>query len=75
MSKELEFEKWLASIIKDKGINLSQLARQTNLCYQSIYESLYGKRGCRQLRSSELIAICKYVGVNPMDFADKKEGE
>ena len=63
----MSFEKWLASIIKGKGINLAEMTRQTKLCYLSIYESLYGKRG-RELRSSEVIAICRFVGVNPMEF-------
>lgn len=71
------FEKWLASIIKAKGINLAELTRQTKLYYPSIYESLYGKRGSRELRSSEIIAICRYAGVNPMDFCkdSSKEGK
>ena len=64
----MEFEKWLASIIKNKGINLAELTRRTYLYYPSIYESLYGKRRSRELRSSEVIAICRYIGVNPMDF-------
>ena len=71
----MKFEKWLAFIIKSKGINLSEMVRKTGLYYPSIYQSLYGKRGSRELRSSEVIAICKYVGVNPLDFADEEGGE
>ncbi len=69
----MKFEEWLAEIIKQKKVNLSELSRKTGVCYQSVYDSLFGKRGNRELRSSELLAICVYVGVNPMDF--KKVGE
>lgn len=61
----MTFEKWLSEIIESKSINLSKMAREINVCYRAIYNSLHGKR---ELRSSELIAICRYVGVNPLDF-------
>lgn len=69
------FEKWLSEIIKAKGINISEMVRKTNTSYQAVYSSLFDKHKRRELRSSELIAICRYVGVNPMDFLEKKEGE
>lgn len=71
----MSFEKWLANIIKVKGIKLSEIVRKTGLYYPSIYQSLYGKRGNRELRSSEVIAICKFLGVNPLDFTNEKGGE
>ena len=71
----MTFEKWLADIIKKKSINISELARKTEIPYQLLYDSLFNKKKKRELRSSELLSVCKFLGVNPMDFADKKEGE
>lgn len=62
----MTFEKWLSGIIDSKSINLSKMAVELNFPYRGIYNSLHGTG--RELRSSELIAICKYVGVNPMEF-------
>ena len=66
----MTFEKWLAGIIKERGINLSEMARKTEIPYQLLYDSLFNKRKKRELRSQELIAVCVFLGVNPMDFAD-----
>lgn len=61
----MTFEKWLSEIIESKRINLSKMAREIGIPYHGIYNSLRGKRN---LRSGELIAICRYIEVNPMDF-------
>ena len=62
----MAFEKWLSEIIDSKSINLSKMARDIGISYRAVYNSLRGTS--RELRSSELIAICRYVGVDPMDF-------
>ena len=69
------FEGWLAGIIKERGINLSEMARKTEIPYQLLYDSLFNKERKRELRSKELLSVCAFLEVNPMDFADKKEGE
>ena len=71
----MTFEEWLADIIKKKSINISELARKTEIPYQLLYDSLFNKKKKRELRSSELLSVCTFLGINPMDFADKKEGE
>lgn len=61
--------------MKEKGFNLSEVARKTGLDYQSLYTSLYDDKRERDLRTEELIPLCIFIGVNPMDFAeDSTEG-
>lgn len=69
------FEEWLAGIIRERGVNLSEMARKIEMPYQLLYDSLFNKNKKRELRSSEVISVCAFLGVNPMEFADKKEGE
>lgn len=71
----MSLEKNLAKFIKQKGINLSMMAREIEIPYIQLYDSLFNKKKNRELRSSELIAVCKFLEVNPMDFAEQKEGE
>ena len=71
----MSLEKKLANLIKEKGIKLSSIAEKTEIPYQILYDSLFNKKKSRELRSSELIAVCAFLDVSPMEFADKKEGE
>lgn len=71
----MSLEKNLAKFIKQKGINLSMMAREIEIPYIQLYDSLFNKKKNRELRSSELIAVCKFLEVNPIDFAEQKEGE
>lgn len=71
----MSLEKNLAKFIKQKGINLSMMAREIEIPYIQLYDSLFNKKKKRELRSSELIAVCKFLEVNPMDFAEQKEDE
>lgn len=69
----MDFEEWLSGIIKSKSINLSEMSRKLEISYRSVYNSLFNKGIKRELRSSELIAICEYVGIDPMDFIDDRK--
>ena len=64
----MTFEKWLSEILDSRSINLSKMSKAIGISYGAIYNSLYSKGSRRELRSSELIAICKYLGVDPMEF-------
>ena len=44
MPKKMTFEEWLACIIKKKSINISELARKTEIPYQLLYDSLFNKK-------------------------------
>ena len=66
-------EKRLGRYVKEKGINLSKLSRDTNIPYISIYSSLADESKERPLRANEYFLICRFLGVNPIDFADPTE--
>lgn len=67
----MTLEKWLSEIIKNRGINLSEMARLTNIPYMALYDSLMNDRKSRQLRGRELISVCVFLGVDPRDFAEE----
>lgn len=66
----MTFEEWIAEILDSRSINLSKMSKAIDISYSAIYKSLYSKESSRELRSSELIAICKYLGVDPMEFEE-----
>ena len=63
----------VSEYVRKKGINLSELSRSTKIQYRAIYDSLAKPERDRDLRDHELIKICTFLGVDPMDFADKKK--
>lgn len=63
----------IGTYMKDKGFNLSEVARKTGLDYQSLYVSLYDEKRERDLRTEELIPLCIFLNINPMDFAEETE--
>ena len=48
------------------------MSRQTGIPYMALYDSLMNDRKSRQLRGRELISVCVFLGVDPMEFADKE---
>lgn len=60
----------LAKYVKEKAINLSAMSRATGIAYSVLYDSLANKNRERPLSVDEAIVVCKFLGVNPMDFAD-----
>lgn len=70
----MSVSKNLSLYIKEKGINLSALSRATGIKRGILHSSLSdtlddNKR--RPLRDDELVKICGYLDLNPMEFADK----
>ena len=63
----------LSNYVKEKGINISKLSRETKIPYVSLYDSLMNNERDRDLRVGEFFSVCLFLGVNPMDFR-KKEG-
>lgn len=61
----------VSNYVKERGISVSQMARKTGIPYGALYDSLLHSERDRELRANELIAICNYIGVDPMFFADK----
>lgn len=65
----------LAKYLSDIGINLSELARKTGICYPVLYNSVGSKHPKRALRANELAKICVVIRKNPMDFFDSDTEE
>lgn len=63
----------VALYVQDKGINLSNLSRKTNIPYGNIRDSISPGGRRRKLRADEFLKICIELGVNPMAFADQQE--
>lgn len=58
--------------VKSKGINLRNMAKAAGIPYGSLYDSLLNSKRQRDLRFGEALAVCAFLGVDPMDFADKE---
>ena len=63
----------LSKYVQDKGINLSKMHRDTGLSYMALYDSLMNPDRDRDLRAGELFLVCRFLGVDHMDFADKPD--
>ena len=61
----------LAKYTKEKAINLSAMARATGIQYPALYASIGEKNRNRPLSIDEAMVVCKFLGVNLMDFADE----
>lgn len=62
----------VANYVNSMGINISKMSRDTGIPYGQLIVSLRHNDRDRSLRDDELIAICSFLGVNPMDFATEK---
>lgn len=61
----------LRAYVKEKGFNLSEMSRKTNVPYMVLYDSLLNKDRDRDLRVGEFFTVCKFIGVDPRDFAEE----
>lgn len=69
----MDITKKIADCARERLANLSEMARETGLPYAAIYASLRDKNKSRRLSVDEAILICRFLGVNLMDFADKPQ--
>ena len=44
------------------------MSRDTGISYMALYDSLMNTDRERDLRAGEMLQICKFLGVNPLDF-------
>ena len=65
----MSLEEKIGAYIKGKGINLSVMSRETKIPYMSLYDSFFNNKKKRPIRGRELIDVCAFLGINPMDFA------
>ena len=64
----------LGKYISEKGFTISKICKETGIKGNVLYPSLKGKR---ELRADEFLAVCSFLEVNPMVFAntDTKKNE
>ncbi len=60
----------VANYVNNMGINLTKMSEAINIEYSVLYDSLGAKGRRRDLRDNELLNVCKFLGKNPMDFAE-----
>ncbi len=63
----------VSTYIKKMGINLTKVSKDTGIPYMALYDSLLNKDRNRELKAKEFIAVCKFLNVDPMDFANKEK--
>ncbi len=61
----------LSQYVKEKGINVAKMSRDTGIPYISLYDSLINEKRDRNIRGQELMDVCDFLGVDPRDFAEK----
>lgn len=61
----------VAKYVADKGISIKKISERTGIPYNSLYNSLMNTRRKRELRADEFMAVCIFIGIDPMFFADK----
>ena len=62
----------VATYVREKGINLSKMARDTNIPYAALYSSLSDDGRERELRADELLGICNYLDKDPREFSEQE---
>lgn len=68
----LTLEENLSQCIDNRGIALTVVSRRTEIPYGALYDSLRNKSKKREIRGMELVKLCKFLDVDPRDFADKE---
>lgn len=63
----------VSDYVRTRGINLSKMSRDTGISYMALYDSLMNNERDRDLRDEEFLEVCGFLGVDPRDFAEKKE--
>lgn len=62
----------LAQYARDKAVNLSAMSRATGIAYTCLYASLGEKGRNRPLSIDEALLVCKFLEVDPRDFASDR---
>lgn len=68
----MTLEENISKCIEDKGIALTVVSRRTGISYMALYDSLKNKTKKREIRGKELVKLCKFLEVDPREFADKE---
>ncbi len=61
----------VAAYVKNKGISIAKIARDTGIPYSTLYDSLSNSDRGREIRGKELLVVCDFLGVDPRIFAEE----
>jgi len=68
-------EKWLSEQIKEKGIKQIFIAEKAGIPGLTDKRLSLTLTGRRKFQVDEFLAVCSVVGVNPLDYPNRKAGE
>lgn len=66
----MNIEKAIAREIDERGIRISAVSEKTGVRYSLLQPSLKGRR---ELRAEELLAVCAFLGLDPMSLMEERE--
>lgn len=61
----------LSKYVKKNSVNLSIISKETGIPYMALYDSLLNRKRSRLLSFDEALIVCRFLGVNPVDFDEK----
>ena len=67
----MTLEESISKCIEDRGIALTVVSRRTGVSYMALYDSLRNKSKKREIKGKELVKLCKFLEVDPRDFAEE----
>lgn len=67
----MKVEDVIAQVIKARGMTLVYVSRKTGVKYSKLQPSMQGRR---ELRADELLAVCAFLGLDPMKIAREIRG-
>ena len=62
--------KRLAQYVKRRGINIAMISAGTNIAAGDLYPSF---SGIRPMRADEFLAVCGYLGIDPMQLTQEDQ--
>lgn len=67
----MKVEDVIAQVIKARGMTLVHVSRKTGVKYSKLQPSMQGRR---ELRADELLAVCAFLGLDPLKIAREIRG-
>lgn len=61
----MSVEQTIAKVIDDRGIKIKTVSERTGVRYSLLQPSLKGRR---ELRADELLAVCAFLRIDPMQL-------
>ena len=58
----------ISQIISERGVSIAKIADTTGISSQILYHC-FNEKHKRELKADELIMVCKFLNVNPLEIA------